>query len=803
MLIRKFEGLDGLLLAAKKWLALIAIAITTSTGNSLFAQSCDSIYEVINFDAADGLLPDEMNPPWIAGCGSSTWIDGELTGNALHILDNSNQTTDPPNGLRSAYCKLDIIDCPSQDAVYEVVGKAQPGADSTPPHNIDIVWLSGIRAIDKSVLIAITDGAVGFISSSSPIDWVESDGLQAKIDLDTTDMMHTYRVEKHGQTIVKLFVDNQLQLTWDYDALATANDANHIFLATNSSPGVSEFSIQSFSYRIGATSFNFDPSDCDADLNDDGVVGTIDLLNILASWGPCNACPADFDGDNNVGTSDLLFALGLWGLLDENCSYGDSNGNVTVTGNSCNPNIPSTAYQVVDLGFDHFDVYLTELYAPYDYSYFEIHPTITGQIIDHIYIDVEGPPAGSPVVVRVLPSCNDPELKFEAVNNIIENADGEHLLNMVDVAGTLGLISIEAIGDIYSGGDITDDIIATTPDNPARGITTVDSSAGIFADILAPLGRIKFIRADGDIGTIESPIAIEAKHFIRNISQAQNVYADINARANGGEGTISKLIVDSFFGSLEAREMSTEPSGGLLRFNIELDATITFGESYAGTNRKIEMPVGGLTTQIIFNVDNIPDAIWNAPVKIGFDGDPEQIILNGPGYTITADALGGGSIGIAPFDLHDESCVPTNGETIELTESNPVLQVRLRHYGPIAINANAPVTIERRPACTNEPFVLLYSADFLYIVDPDDANSLLISGSPGADGFANDYEYRIIATVDLMCDKVIGNPSVQWDSFDYRVTVCPCCIGALTGGNKSSNSQENTFGSRRNTLNKR
>ena len=53
------------------------------------------------------------------------------------------------------------------------------------------------------------------------------------------------------------------------------------------------------------------------DVDGDGVVGTNDLLELLAAWGLCpappEACPADLDGDNIVGTSDLLALLAAWG----------------------------------------------------------------------------------------------------------------------------------------------------------------------------------------------------------------------------------------------------------------------------------------------------------------------------------------------------------------------------------------------------------------------------------------------------------------------------------------------------------
>ena len=53
---------------------------------------------------------------------------------------------------------------------------------------------------------------------------------------------------------------------------------------------------------------------CPWDINDDGSVGTTDLLLLLSAWGPVTPDhPADFDGDGNVSTLDLLLLLGQWG----------------------------------------------------------------------------------------------------------------------------------------------------------------------------------------------------------------------------------------------------------------------------------------------------------------------------------------------------------------------------------------------------------------------------------------------------------------------------------------------------------
>nr|MCH7719920.1 hypothetical protein [Planctomycetota bacterium] len=67
----------------------------------------------------------------------------------------------------------------------------------------------------------------------------------------------------------------------------------------------------------GSVSFNVAGSGpCPWDLDGDGGVGILDLLTLLAAWGPCTPgqfCFADFDCDGNVGILDLLALIANWG----------------------------------------------------------------------------------------------------------------------------------------------------------------------------------------------------------------------------------------------------------------------------------------------------------------------------------------------------------------------------------------------------------------------------------------------------------------------------------------------------------
>lgn len=49
------------------------------------------------------------------------------------------------------------------------------------------------------------------------------------------------------------------------------------------------------------------------DVDGDEIVGVVDLLALLGSWGVCQECPADLDRNGAVNVSDLLLLLGNWG----------------------------------------------------------------------------------------------------------------------------------------------------------------------------------------------------------------------------------------------------------------------------------------------------------------------------------------------------------------------------------------------------------------------------------------------------------------------------------------------------------
>ena len=55
------------------------------------------------------------------------------------------------------------------------------------------------------------------------------------------------------------------------------------------------------------------PTSCVGDINLDGTVDVLDLLQVIGNWGPCTSCPADIDGNAVVDVIDLLEVIANWG----------------------------------------------------------------------------------------------------------------------------------------------------------------------------------------------------------------------------------------------------------------------------------------------------------------------------------------------------------------------------------------------------------------------------------------------------------------------------------------------------------
>ncbi|MBC7835493.1 MAG: hypothetical protein H7Y88_10405 [Phycisphaerales bacterium] len=383
-------------------------------------------------------------------------------------------------------------------------------------------------------------------------------------------------------------------------------------------------------------------------------------------------------------------------------------------------------------------------------------------------------------------------------------------------------------------GDIAGDITATN-----GRIDNVFVGGDLFGDVKAESGRIGQIVAGGDIGASGSPVTITAKqsdvsiHSIRSIS-ADNIHANITSNLNFVPGTgldakIGRIKAETgvITGSITTRGVAgtvAEGAGGVcstgnfsadIASDLSIESTLDIGgELLSGTTVRIgALSSGGSITidanaglegQIIIT-DAFSNGGWFDPVTIGTGGS--QIVIDPANtsfppevdYTQTSAQLGGGAIGVVPFDNHRADCSPLEEAFIEQPANVPST-IRIRHYGPITFAwGTMPYVITRKLyPCDSDPWAECCQTS----CGATDISNLFTAalGSSANGGTARDVILTPVSgftwpddrtefcfkpvtsgTNRLKCSGVPNEPSVY--AYKYRFLVgIPCGSADLVGG---------------------
>ncbi len=376
----------------------------------------------------------------------------------------------------------------------------------------------------------------------------------------------------------------------------------------------------------------------------------------------------------------------------------------------------------------------------------------------------------------------------------IERTDGtiqDIWLEKMRIRRDLGDTDITVIVDAIVGGDVTGDIrMLPRPFGGRTNIISLIVRGDHVGDIDAPEGGIQTMLVDGVIGTVEAPVAINVSGNIKNL-RASEIHAHVDTATYENPGfpggylgrfeTIASLDGSGVFtGSLHTKSFTGSVQDPGIYLDGPLEADVRFDDNFSWGIAEIVLPTGGLRSQIIINGSNV-GAAWTDPIKIGEDGDPEQIVLSNALYPETPAQVGGGSVGKAAFRLHKPACAPPH---LGVGDSEgPVI---LRHYGPVKWESGAPVMVESRPRGSSEEWVDVTS-DFVFTqTDPRDVE---IHPLPG-DSFDPALEHRVLPVRSgagaLRCDEVDGSPLVELDDptffgYDYRFTVKAGCAADLNG----------------------
>lgn len=281
--------------------------------------------------------------------------------------------------------------------------------------------------------------------------------------------------------------------------------------------------------------------------------------------------------------------------------------------------------------------------------------------------------------------------------------------------GDVGDVTANVIGDVTASAHITGDISSTgtSAGGAPDGIHALEATGGSITGDVTAVGRIGLMTASaGAIGTSSSVRATISAGSIGNIT-ARSVFADITS--GGGTGELNSLITTGtggstgdFTGSLAAQRIT----GNGLTYGLDvfgdLNADIDHDNAVMATHFRIGgslvgdilLPANGVTKQIIINA-NYDGGAWTGDIKL--NGSAIAADSNGE---YAASSVGGGSVGLATFRLHDEACTPPNQSEIYHFFYDPLwqgegdppctwnfTQVILRHYGPIVAVSPPPASL--------------------------------------------------------------------------------------------------------------
>lgn len=283
-------------------------------------------------------------------------------------------------------------------------------------------------------------------------------------------------------------------------------------------------------------------------------------------------------------------------------------------------------------------------------------------------------------------------------------------LNDAIISGNLGSANMRPSGGVSSaiqnlevGGDITGSLIlqsATTGPQSSIGLLSVGGLLGNFTtldlegneiagpDVVSVGGFIDRIEA-GELNTnIVGPAA-------STTSVAANNYVPyINQIKVGGEETQSGIIS----GVIRAARLGdTATTDSYIWSTGDFTGLIALGERFTTTHpntvpRELRFGPLGLKGRVLINTFITSQAQWDSPVRIGYL-DTSEVTISEPDYEIAPAAVGGGRVGVVPYQVYPEASSPPPG-TPQVPADTTVDMVFRGHVNYLT---NAAVAVHVRP----------------------------------------------------------------------------------------------------------
>ncbi len=399
--------------------------------------------------------------------------------------------------------------------------------------------------------------------------------------------------------------------------------------------------------------------------------------------------------------------------------------------------------------------------------------------------------------------CNDTDINIENLKipgDILAEGPNSIYVNSIseiDIEGSLygriiiedgasGLVPLSGVNTINIDGDVVRGGVYSQ----AGDITSIaiggnvvsDTSVGIRSEIWSS-GSIGVLQVDGDLDGRVGINGLSYNGECFNITS--NIFSDIDTLQIGGDFTGGRFMQ---VGSLNNLSVAGDFDVKININSVMADTSVYDIAGTMDTDARIYLPSDGLEGQVIINSGDNGDS-WDGNVYV-------NTTPLSPDYTNLSDELGGGAVGVAPFNFHQRDtappanvnpdCDPYHHEvkTVPAIGDDPVPSVELEHYGPVYI------VNEGNEAAAGEHFIVEFKPDYqtgspqwfdrsdqFVVTSAGTVSSpmrkivITKSDSKGT-GFHASGHWRITPVQNkVLCGDVDGNPPVEYYSDVYATTV--------------------------------
>jgi hypothetical protein len=199
--------------------------------------------------------------------------------------------------------------------------------------------------------------------------------------------------------------------------------------------------------------------------------------------------------------------------------------------------------------------------------------------------------------------------------------------------------------------------------------------------------------------------------------------------------------------TINVQTHSTGPDLGRINDPIIAGTTMT---------SDINVPAGGLRSQVIINEDQIAGGTWDPGAVVTVGGVP---LSSPPYYTNDSDTLGGGAVGLAPFHFYPADCSPPHHDFRLLTQFSTGNPVYLTFYGPVAATSSDIASIDYHVPyrCYDDASGNWKPADGVFDIVVDSVNPRRLKITPKVGMIKLPGEYRV-RTSNLVCVDTTGAP---------------------------------------------